>query len=252
MNFNYANQLFIYEQFHIIYYMDCIIDLPSVTLVCIDDIDPLNALIVMKHCCKQINFGAIKLFTSKPDIDYLCSYAKVELITVAPINSLDDYGSFIIKKLYDFIETSHVLIIQRDGFIANPSAWSDEFLQYDYIGARWPIYPHNPKRNSLDRCVGNGGFSLRSKKLLNLCVNVNISHKTIPTPVPAPEDLLICIEHRDYFEQNGCKFAPIEQADLFSAEYTPYRDQFGFHSPMIRKMLFPRYPDLNIIRNNCV
>ena len=35
------------------------------------------------------------------------------------------------------MRTPHVLLIQWDGFVVNPSAWSDEFLDFDYVGARW-------------------------------------------------------------------------------------------------------------------
>ena len=42
------------------------------------------------------------------------------------------------------------------------AAWRPEFLDYDYIGAVWP--------HVLDKYnVGNGGFSLRSKALLEAC-----------------------------------------------------------------------------------
>ena len=70
-----------------------------------------------------------------------------------------------------------MLVIQDDGHIVNPSLWDEEFLKYDYIGLPWPfedswiekqlkeqrpiirkVYPKNR--------VGNGGFSLRSRKFL--------------------------------------------------------------------------------------
>jgi hypothetical protein len=41
----------------------------------------------------------------------------------------------------------------------NPAAWDPEFLDWDYIGAKW-FWAEAGKR------VGNGGFSLRSYKLL--------------------------------------------------------------------------------------
>lgn len=43
----------------------------------------------------------------------------------------------MIKELNKYIETDYVLIVQYDGFILNPKAWMDEFLEYDYIGAPW-------------------------------------------------------------------------------------------------------------------
>lgn len=84
----------------------------------------------------------------------------------------------MIKELNKYIETSYVLIIQYDGFILNPDAWTDEFLEYDYIGAPWWY---------TDDCnVGNGGFSLRSKKLLEILANDDSILET------HPEDHHIC------------------------------------------------------------
>jgi hypothetical protein len=50
-------------------------------------------------------------------------------------------------------------VIQWDGYVVNAEAWDPAFLDCDYIGAKW--YWHDPGTR-----VGNGGFSLRSRKLL--------------------------------------------------------------------------------------
>jgi hypothetical protein len=54
-------------------------------------------------------------------------------------------------------------VVQYDGMAANKMHWSDDYYNYDYIGAPWPdrftwIRPEEK--------VGNGGFSLRSMKLI--------------------------------------------------------------------------------------
>ena len=41
------------------------------------------------------------------------------------------------------VRTSHYLSIQADGWVLDASRWTDEFLEYDYIGAPWPIEPGN-------------------------------------------------------------------------------------------------------------
>ena len=68
----------------------------------------------------------------------------------------------LLKK---YIDTDFCLIIQGDGFVIHPENWTDEFLKYDYIGAPWRNLAHY----SFIR-VGNGGFSLRSKKLLKILI----------------------------------------------------------------------------------
>ena len=57
-----------------------------------------------------------------------------------------------------YINTKFCLVTQWDGWVINSQKWNSEFLNYDYIGAIWPDYSSNQ--------IGNGGFSLRSKKLL--------------------------------------------------------------------------------------
>ena len=39
----------------------------------------------------------------------------------------------------EHIQTSHCLLIQSDGFVLFPDKWDDSWLDYDYIGAPWPI-----------------------------------------------------------------------------------------------------------------
>jgi hypothetical protein len=53
------------------------------------------------------------------------------------IDSIEAYSHFIVKELDAYVETEYVLVIQYDGFILNPEAWTDEFLKYDYVGAPW-------------------------------------------------------------------------------------------------------------------
>ena len=107
-----------------------------------------------------------------------------------------------------------------DGFILNPHLWNDEFLNYDYIGAPW-------KEHAKHR-VGNGGFCLRSRRLLYLS-------QFIPYYPDAHDDELICITYRKFFEDNGIKYAPLELAMKFALEsQIPECDYdldkcFGFH-----------------------
>lgn len=143
------------------------------------------------------------------------------------INSIEEYSYFMMKELYKYIETDYVLIVQYDGFILNPDAWTDEFLEYDYIWAPWWYTDsHN---------VGNWGFSLRSKKLLELLAtdrNLIQLH---------PEDHHICRTYWEYLISKWIRFAPEELAKKFSIEWslTPpilpvkywskWTNEFGFH-----------------------
>jgi len=105
-------------------------------------------------------------------------------------------------------------------------------LKYDYIGAPWLVNEHSFSSGGSDAefLVWNGGFSLRSKKLLELLRN----DKEIPAPMDRPEDTFICVDHREYLESKGVQFAPVELAKQFSLEANEkdgvdWTDQFGFH-----------------------
>ena len=99
----------------------------------------------------------------------------------------ETYCKFIINDLHKYIDTEYFLLFQNDGWILNPDAWEDEFLNYDYIGApwTWDEYP-----------CGNGGFTLRSKALMEEC-------SKMITGVYEPEDLVICTKYRPYLERKG-------------------------------------------------
>ncbi len=123
----------------------------------------------------------------------------------------------MIKELAPHVDTDFALLVQWDGFVVNADAWSDDFLDYDYIGAKWIF--HTDGHN-----VGNGGFSLRSRRLLEALRD--------PHVVPgAVEDDAICRTYRTYLEAtHGIRFAPEAVADRFSFEASYWTSPpFGFH-----------------------
>jgi hypothetical protein len=204
------------------------LQLPSVTLIGIDCVDPVRLAQAMDISSSGINFGAVKLLTSL-EID------DERKISIPHIGSTEEYSIFCLTQLHKYVDTSHVLIIQYDGFILNPMSWKQDFLDYDYIGAPWHIIPWNIEMGHFDASmrgkdiVGNGGFSLRSKKLLALSSKLCSGGKIIKTH---PEDIVYCSFYRSEFESLGMKFAPVSLAREFSLEgdYYDYNSQFGFHS----------------------
>ena len=138
-------------------------------------------------------------------------------ISIPRLENRHAYSYFVTKKLLEHIHTSHVLLIQWDGYIIHPQAWDDDFLNYDYIGARWGFHKDNHN-------VGNGGFSLRSRRLLEALQDPDIDQFE-------PEDEKICRQYRPLLESRyGIRFAPGELADRFSFETTyPQSRPFGFH-----------------------
>jgi len=209
------------------------LNLKDVTAFCIDDISPSKAYEVLGDAAQKINFGAVKLFSSH---DGPWPTEKLE----RPINSLYDYSLFTINELKNHIDTEFALCIQRDGYPVNVNAWTDRFLKFDYIGAPWfwvPAYLRD-KTCSVGRCVGNGGFSIRSKKIMEAASKYDFStrwkelralDKEAQDKDILNEDVFICREIASDLEAEGIQFAPVELAAFFSVENMMYTGQFGFH-----------------------
>lgn len=125
------------------------LQLPTVTLLIADCLNAELAAKVLELCKAKADFGTVKLLTSLP-ID------NPHRVEIMPLNSLIAYSVFMLTELHKHIETDHVLIVQRDGWVLNPESFDPAWLNLDYIGPLFVQY---------DR-VGSGGFSLRSKKIM--------------------------------------------------------------------------------------
>lgn len=204
--------------------------LNNITLLGIDCLDAQRLDQAMEICQRDFEFAQVKLFTSLP------AAGINNAVKINPINSVEAYSDFVLFELDKYVDTDFLLLVQYDGFILNPEAWSDEFLKYDYIGSPWLIADWSvkmfdvPSRLLGQRIVGNGGFSLRSKKLLSLTAKLGAEKITRRNP----EDMSICIYHRELMEKNGIKFAPIKLAQQFSFESEGndnyiWDGQFGYH-----------------------
>jgi len=144
--------------------------------------------------------------------------SNVEIIQTTPITSHKAYSQILLKDLYAHVATSHALVIQWDGYVVNPDLWDDAFLACDYIGAPWS-----------DGSVGNGGFSLRSRRLLHALQDPGF------TDVSEAEDVAICDVYRARLMSDfkitfaGAALArrfsfEMEVAPIFAGSRT-----FGFH-----------------------
>ena len=185
------------------------LNLPDVTLVCIEQLRPAKALDLMAEMVRLANFGNV-LWASN-------FFGYEEMIRTE-------------NTIHEQVRTSHLLTVHLDGFILNPDLWNSAWLQYDYIGAPWPAsrYAHR---------VGNSGFCLRS---------VRLSRRVQELPVIQTNyDLLVSQEHRTQLEHEGFKFAPLEEAARFSEELpipeTPERT-FGFHGKWPERIKAPPPP----------
>lgn len=189
--------------------------LPRVTLVAVSSVALQATLRALNLSLAQVKFGAALLLSDRcPDqeISSELSWKKIDCI-----KSRSEYSRFILHELHRYIETDFILCVQWDGYILDATRWTEDFLNYDYIGAPWPHYAN-------DANVGNGGFSLRSKRLLKLCCKLPISNDL-------QEDVAICRHYRSELEaKHSIRFATEKVAQNFSFERMHRTGlEFGFH-----------------------
>jgi hypothetical protein len=164
-------------------------------------------------CMDQIDFAECLLFT---DVD-ISPPEGIRLVPTKHLESGRAYSQFLLHDLVDHVGTTHCLVVQWDGFVVDAGRWDPTFLDYDYVGAPWPQFHDGHD-------VGNGGFSLRSARLLQACQDAQFKDGH-------PEDVAICRTNRRLLEnKHGIRFADRRVADRFGFERTePPEQTFGFH-----------------------
>lgn len=206
--------------------------IPTVTLVSVACTKVPETIEAMKKCQAQMGFNRSLLLTHE-DIT-------AEGIDIAKIDKLDyrGYNEFVAMKLWQYIGTDFVLLVQNDSWILNANKWRDKWFNYDLIGAGWPI-PEDDKTyrkpsGELVR-VGNGGFTLRSRKILRAPTILDLKFSDMGTGHPN-EDGFLCVHYADVLEKSGIRFAPLSEAVKFSRELDipelVDKDTFGFHKYM--------------------
>jgi len=214
------------------------LELRNVTLFAVACTKVDQTIHALKESMKGIKFAETILLT----------HEKISLeefgIKVINIEKLDyrGYNHFILYRIKDYIKTDFSLLVQNDGYVLRPEKWSNKFFEYDYIGAPWTEDVHFTKSGKNIR-VGNGGFSFRSKKLLNSFDALKLQFTDNGTGF-FHEDGNISVYYRDELEKYGIKFAPLEIASKFSRETKCEgweRYPFGFHNLRnIPKLFFLR------------
>jgi tetratricopeptide (TPR) repeat protein len=192
------------------------LQLPGVTLVCIDTANHALALRAIARSCAGVQFARALLLTDALP-DGVAAQDGVEVVAIAPITSRDAYSNYVLKDLLPHVNTDHVLLVQWDGYVVNPGAWDAAFLDCDYLGAQWFWHSDGMR-------VGNGGFSLRSRRLLAALQDPRI------TLVDA-EDTTIGRTFRPLLErEHSIRFGSEALADRFAFEAAyPIGKPFGFH-----------------------
>lgn len=193
-------------------------DLKRVTAVVCDHRQPRAAVKLLAAMSDVVDFGDLKY------LNHFQGYAQSNY-----------WMNF---EVWKHVRTDFALCMQLDGYIVNPARWDPGWLGYDYIGAPWPS-EWDENHVGWYR-VGNDGFCLKSRRLLNRVAQLNWQE--------VPSDALVCCHYRELLEHEGFKFAPPEVAAMFSVEHTVPEtplimsgglSTFGFHGPKGAQ----RYPE---------
>jgi hypothetical protein len=222
-------------------------DFSHVTIVNVDGRhgECSGAQLSLAHSARELPGAQAILFSPRRPAKLL---EGIQHVAIQPL-SYFEYGLFIIYALHKLIRTEFVLIVQEDGWVLDGRNWRDDFFNYDYIGA--PIHfarvctggaveylkhfawvPLHHGSGVRIEFVMNGGFSLRSKKLLAAPSALSLPY-LLPavTEVRGPpyamhwashsnlEDVQLCIDMRSSLEQSGLIFAPLSIAKTFAFEH---------------------------------
>ncbi len=169
---------------------------------------------MVKSICKQINIQINIVVLDYDNID-TSVYSKI-------LTSEDFWNNFSGDK---------ILIYQEDSCIFNSNF--DEFMGYDYIGAPWP-----KNQNDNINLVGNGGFSLRSKKsMIDVIKKISLEEtkynsstlnymKSANLKIP-PEDVYFSL---NMINHNIGKVAEWDVGYKFSTETSLNKESLGGHN----------------------
>ena len=187
----------------------------DITLVAIDFLYHDLTRYAIEHTLKHIDPKEIIIISDREILP------GSKTILHEPVNSMSKCNVLMLKGVTEHVKTNHALYVQWDGIANDRTLWDDEFLKYDYIGAVWPWEPEGQN-------VGNGGFSLRSKRLLDACMDEHVQLTKERGMIA--EDALICIDYKQFLQDTySIQYAPTKLARKFSFELGEHKPSFGFH-----------------------
>jgi len=197
-------------------------------------------------CSKEFNFKKYTIVTASENIP---TSDNIQFFKINKLN-YKEYQSFCVLETAKYIDTDYALFIQSDGFVVNGSNWNPEYLNYDYVGQPWlsesgKVFSWITDNNE---SVGEGGFSLRSKKLLDFCSKFDKNQINNLVQYGSNEDFIICITARNLLKQNGFKFCTPELGKQFCAGidiFNPEKlnNSFGFHGDGYVKHVLNKYKE---------
>lgn len=212
--------------------------LPDVTLLAISSDRVESNVKALEHSMKLMEFGAVK-FLSHRKPEYLPEGIQFE--ECAELKCIRDFDYYAFKELGKHVTTSHALMIQDHAYLLHTDVWRDEFLNFDFCGALWEPRMEflSPSSFTLAR-LGNGGFSLRSKRIMDLPKKLDLP--LVEDRGYTNDDGQINVYWRKTMLENGIVYPePWEIADFAYENDTPenleIEKYLGFHRNIAPRMM---------------
>ncbi len=191
------------------------IDLPDVTLCCIETREHELARLAIQDCKRNATFGDVLILTDKPE-----AFENEGRVVVVPdFPDKISWSRCRWQEIAPYLATSHMLYVEWDAWVFDVSKWHNEYLAFDYCAAPWWYTDY--------KNVGNGGFHLRSTRLSRY---LRKHRDKFPCTTSVDDDLL-CRKYRPDLEKVGFVWAPQKLAKDFAFELIlpdPLA-AFGFH-----------------------
>ncbi len=197
------------------------LQLPQVTLAAMTSVNIKATIKAMLYSMRGIDFGDAVLITHKKPAGLPRS---IRYSHTDELKNIDDFNYKMVYELGEHIHTDYAMIVHADGFIVHPEMWQDAFLDYDYIGAPWPLPPEGNTTRYQDKdgniCRVGNSVSIRSKRLMDFpkAANVPWQGTYANGKMWFHEDGFICCHIRHLIEGAGMRIAPLELACYFSHE----------------------------------
>jgi len=203
-------------------------DARDVTLCCVDCVNPDLAAFALDMSRRGAEFSRVLLLShQKPSV----LPDGIEFQRLPSKMDKDGYNLFMLQMLCSYLDTTHVVTIQTDGWLLRPELFDRRWLEYDYIGAPWSKERWHAGRS----LVGNSGCCLRSKELLHLTA-VLADEKLIRKECRGEiyDDVVTCYVLHDKLAELGMSFADPNTAADFAIELSTRHGQFigetcGYH-----------------------
>jgi hypothetical protein len=192
------------------------IHLPHVDLVAMDGIDGNRLVDAVRSTLRGLQFRRVLVWAPNFPVELHSVTTEYRYFKT----DYEGWNRFMVKELWKYVPNGFCLFIHHDGYVLNPRAWRSEFMEFDYIGAPW-WYTDGIN-------VGNGGFSFRSKRFLDVSNEFEWDRYH-------PEDHRLIRENGHIMQAKGIRFAPEIMASKFALEGNwkwglEWNGQFGFHN----------------------